>query len=131
MVALTLVANHHGNRAAFMYDRHCDYELTLSGYTVLRLANDEIALRRPELQIAFFMRRNGYIIRRRQREPQNLPHTRALSAGQTHVSRASWALRTLRRRVFRRAARDSSSRKPSEPIVAAFPETHVAKPNRP
>jgi hypothetical protein len=32
-----------GNRAAFMYDRHRDYELTLSGYTVLRLANDEIA----------------------------------------------------------------------------------------
>jgi very-short-patch-repair endonuclease len=33
----------HGNRAAFMYDRHRDYELTMSGYTVLRLANDEIA----------------------------------------------------------------------------------------
>jgi len=33
----------HGNHAAFMYDRHRDYELTLSGYTVLRLANDEIA----------------------------------------------------------------------------------------
>jgi very-short-patch-repair endonuclease len=33
----------HGNRAAFMYDRHRDYELTLSGYTVLRLANDEVA----------------------------------------------------------------------------------------
>jgi very-short-patch-repair endonuclease len=33
----------HGNRAAFMYDRHRDYELALSGYTVLRLANDEIA----------------------------------------------------------------------------------------
>jgi very-short-patch-repair endonuclease len=33
----------HGNRGAFMYDRHRDYELTLSGYTVLRLANDEIA----------------------------------------------------------------------------------------
>ncbi len=33
----------HGNRAAFMSDRHRDYELTLSGYTVLRLANDEIA----------------------------------------------------------------------------------------
>jgi very-short-patch-repair endonuclease len=33
----------HGNRAAFLYDRHRDYELTLSGYTVLRLANDEIA----------------------------------------------------------------------------------------
>jgi Protein of unknown function (DUF559) len=33
----------HGNRAAFMYDRHRDYELTLSGYTILRLANDEIA----------------------------------------------------------------------------------------
>jgi very-short-patch-repair endonuclease len=32
----------HGNRTAFMYDRHRDYELTLSGYTVLRLANDEI-----------------------------------------------------------------------------------------
>ncbi len=32
----------HGNRAAFMYDRHRDYELTLSGYTVLRLANDEV-----------------------------------------------------------------------------------------
>ena len=32
----------HGNRMAFMYDRHRDYELTLSGYTVLRLANDEI-----------------------------------------------------------------------------------------
>jgi very-short-patch-repair endonuclease len=33
----------HGNRTAFLYDRHRDYELTLSGYTVLRLANDEIA----------------------------------------------------------------------------------------
>jgi very-short-patch-repair endonuclease len=33
----------HGNRLAFMYDRHRDYELALSGYTVLRLANDEIA----------------------------------------------------------------------------------------
>ena len=32
----------HGNRMAFMYDRHRDYELTLSGYAVLRLANDEI-----------------------------------------------------------------------------------------
>jgi very-short-patch-repair endonuclease len=32
----------HGNRMAFMYDRHRDYELTLSGYTVLRLSNDEI-----------------------------------------------------------------------------------------
>jgi very-short-patch-repair endonuclease len=33
----------HGNRTAFMYDRHRDYELALSGYIVLRLANDEIA----------------------------------------------------------------------------------------
>ena len=33
----------HGNPMAFMYDRHRDYELTLSGYTVLRLANEEIA----------------------------------------------------------------------------------------
>ena len=33
----------HGSRAAFMHDRHRDYELTLAGYTVLRLANDEIA----------------------------------------------------------------------------------------
>lgn len=33
----------HGNRTAFVYDRHRDFELTLSGYTVLRLANDEIA----------------------------------------------------------------------------------------
>ena len=33
----------HGNRLAFMYDRHRDYELALSGFTVLRLANDEIA----------------------------------------------------------------------------------------
>jgi very-short-patch-repair endonuclease len=33
----------HGTRVAFMNDRHRDYELTLSGYTVLRLANDEIA----------------------------------------------------------------------------------------
>ncbi|MBV8510103.1 MAG: DUF559 domain-containing protein [Xanthobacteraceae bacterium] len=33
----------HGNRSAFIADRHRDYELTLSGYTVLRLANDEIA----------------------------------------------------------------------------------------
>jgi very-short-patch-repair endonuclease len=33
----------HGSRAAFMHDRHRDYELTLTGYTVLRLANDEIA----------------------------------------------------------------------------------------
>jgi very-short-patch-repair endonuclease len=33
----------HGTRRAFMHDRHRDYELTLTGYTVLRLANDEIA----------------------------------------------------------------------------------------
>jgi very-short-patch-repair endonuclease len=33
----------HGNRVAFMQDRHRDYELTISGYTVLRLTNDEIA----------------------------------------------------------------------------------------
>jgi very-short-patch-repair endonuclease len=33
----------HGSRLSFMYDRHRDYELALSGYTVLRLANDEIA----------------------------------------------------------------------------------------
>lgn len=33
----------HGNRIAFMQDRHRDYELTLSGYTVSRLTNDEIA----------------------------------------------------------------------------------------
>jgi hypothetical protein len=32
----------HGNRAAFIQDRQRDYELALSGYTVLRLANDEI-----------------------------------------------------------------------------------------
>lgn len=33
----------HNTRAAFARDRHRDYELTFSGYTVLRLANDEIA----------------------------------------------------------------------------------------
>jgi very-short-patch-repair endonuclease len=33
----------HGNRSAFIYDRQRDYELMLSGYVVLRLANDEIA----------------------------------------------------------------------------------------
>ena len=33
----------HGNRAAFMQDRHRDYELIVSGFTVLRLTNDEIA----------------------------------------------------------------------------------------
>jgi very-short-patch-repair endonuclease len=33
----------HGNRSAFIYDRQRDYELALSGYVVLRLANDEIA----------------------------------------------------------------------------------------
>lgn len=33
----------HGTRAAFGRDRHRDFELTLSGYTVLRLPNDEIA----------------------------------------------------------------------------------------
>ena len=32
----------HGNRSAFIYDRQRDYELSLSGYTVLRLANDEV-----------------------------------------------------------------------------------------
>jgi very-short-patch-repair endonuclease len=32
----------HGSRIAFMHDRHRDYELALSGYTVLRLANDEV-----------------------------------------------------------------------------------------
>src|SRR6266699_6639999 len=32
----------HVTRRAFIDDRHRDYELTLSGYTVLRLANDEV-----------------------------------------------------------------------------------------
>jgi very-short-patch-repair endonuclease len=32
----------HGGREAFARDRHRDYELTLSGYTVLRVANDEV-----------------------------------------------------------------------------------------
>lgn len=32
----------HATRHAFIGDRHRDYELMLSGYTVLRLANDEI-----------------------------------------------------------------------------------------
>ena len=32
----------HGTRGAFMRDRQRDYELMLTGYTVLRLANDEI-----------------------------------------------------------------------------------------
>ncbi len=33
----------HATRRAFIGDRHRDYELALSGYTVLRLANDEVA----------------------------------------------------------------------------------------
>lgn len=33
----------HGTRPAFIRDRQRDFELALSGYTVLRLANDEIA----------------------------------------------------------------------------------------
>ncbi len=32
----------HGNRRAFVQDRHRDYELLISGYAVLRLTNDEI-----------------------------------------------------------------------------------------
>jgi very-short-patch-repair endonuclease len=32
----------HGTRRAFIGDRHRDYELMLSGYIVLRLANDEV-----------------------------------------------------------------------------------------
>jgi very-short-patch-repair endonuclease len=32
----------HATRRAFIGDRHRDYELVLSGYTVLRLANDEV-----------------------------------------------------------------------------------------
>ncbi len=32
----------HSRRDSFVSDRHRDYELTLSGYTVLRLANDEV-----------------------------------------------------------------------------------------
>jgi len=32
----------HSPRAAFERDRHRDYELTLSGYIVLRIANDEV-----------------------------------------------------------------------------------------
>jgi hypothetical protein len=32
----------HSRRDSFASDRHRDYELTLSGYTVLRLANDEV-----------------------------------------------------------------------------------------
>jgi very-short-patch-repair endonuclease len=34
----------HNTRAAFARDRHRDYELALSGYAVLRIANDEAAL---------------------------------------------------------------------------------------
>lgn len=33
----------HGSLRSFIQDRHRDYELTLSGYIVMRLANDEIA----------------------------------------------------------------------------------------
>jgi very-short-patch-repair endonuclease len=33
----------HTTRRAFISDRHRDYELALSGFTVLRLANDEVA----------------------------------------------------------------------------------------
>lgn len=33
----------HGHRIAFAADRHRDYELSLNGYSVLRLTNDEIA----------------------------------------------------------------------------------------
>jgi very-short-patch-repair endonuclease len=33
----------HTTRRAFIGDRHRDYELTLSGFTVLRLANEEVA----------------------------------------------------------------------------------------
>jgi len=32
----------HGNRCAFAGDRHRDYELTVSGYLVVRLTNDEV-----------------------------------------------------------------------------------------
>jgi very-short-patch-repair endonuclease len=32
----------HGRRAAFLADRRRDYELAASGWTVLRLANDDI-----------------------------------------------------------------------------------------
>lgn len=32
----------HGRRSAFLRDRHRDFELALSGYTVLRLANEEV-----------------------------------------------------------------------------------------
>jgi very-short-patch-repair endonuclease len=32
----------HATRRAFIGDRQRDYELALSGYTVLRLANDEV-----------------------------------------------------------------------------------------
>jgi hypothetical protein len=33
----------HTTRRAFISDRHGDYELTLTGFTLLRLANDQIA----------------------------------------------------------------------------------------
>jgi very-short-patch-repair endonuclease len=33
---------HHGNRYAFSLDRRRDYELTVSGYLVLRLPHDEV-----------------------------------------------------------------------------------------
>jgi very-short-patch-repair endonuclease len=33
----------HSTRGAFISDRHRDYELALTGFTVLRLANEEIA----------------------------------------------------------------------------------------
>ncbi len=33
---------HHGHRQAFSADRRRDYELTVSGYLVLRLPHDEV-----------------------------------------------------------------------------------------
>jgi very-short-patch-repair endonuclease len=54
---------YHGNRAAFSQDRHRDYELVISGYTVLRLPHDEVV---GDVMLAVEKIRDTVRFRRRQ-----------------------------------------------------------------
>jgi very-short-patch-repair endonuclease len=53
---------YHSNRTAFKLDRHRDYELSISGYIVLRLPHDEIML-----DVALVMEKIRDVVRFRQK----------------------------------------------------------------
>ena len=53
---------YHSNRTAFKLDRHRDYELSISGYTVLRLPHDEVML-----DVALVMEKIRDVVRFRQK----------------------------------------------------------------